>query len=51
MEQNLTEENQLEQHIKERFQILDLIGKGAYGMVWKVREISSSKIYALKKVN
>ena len=30
------------------FEILSLIGKGAFGKVWKVKEKSTSKIYAMK---
>ena len=37
-------------HISQRFQILDFIGKGAYGVVWKVKEIQTNKLFALKKV-
>jgi len=32
------------------FQILDKLGEGAYSSVYKVKRLSDSKIYALKKV-
>ena len=30
------------------FEILSLIGKGAFGKVWRVKEKSTGKIYAMK---
>jgi len=33
-----------------KYEILQRLGKGAYGIVWKVREKESGEIYALKKI-
>lgn len=32
------------------FNIREKIGSGAYGHVWKVEHIKTSKLYALKKI-
>lgn len=40
----------IDEHILKKYEIIQRIGKGAYGIVWKAREIKSSKIVALKKV-
>ena len=34
----------------ERYEKLDLIGEGTYGIVYKARDNESGKIYALKKI-
>ena len=44
------EHNFLDQSIKARFEVITKIGSGAYGHVWKVRQRSSSLIFAIKKV-
>lgn len=41
---------QIEDHVKERFEVLKLMGKGAYGIVWKVRDKKSERTVALKKI-
>ncbi len=41
---------QVEPHILKRFDILQKLGKGAYGVVWKAIDKQSGKIIALKKV-
>jgi NIMA (never in mitosis gene a)-related kinase len=33
-----------------RFEVLGLIGQGAYSLVYRVRRLRDGKIYALKKV-
>lgn len=40
----------LEPHILERFQVVQKVGSGAYGHVWKVQHIKSGHFYALKKI-
>jgi len=46
----MSDEEEVDQHILERFDINQKLGKGAYGVVWKVVEKSSGSIYALKKI-
>ena len=41
---------EVESHIYKKFEILQKLGKGAYGIVWKVMDKQSKKIMALKKV-
>ena len=36
---------------KADFKILNQLGKGSYGVVYKVRRIADSREYALKEVN
>ncbi|CAD8141481.1 unnamed protein product [Paramecium pentaurelia] len=40
----------IDQNILKKYEILTKIGKGAYGIVWKAKDIKSQKIVALKKV-
>lgn len=40
----------IENHILRKYEILELKGKGAYGIVWKVRDKKNQKILALKKI-
>jgi len=40
----------IDSHILAKYEILQKLGKGAYGIVWKVREKETSEIYALKKI-
>ena len=42
---------EIEKHILHKFEIIQKLGKGAYGVVWKARERKSGKILAIKKVN
>ena len=44
----MTEE--IEPHVLKRFEILSKLGKGAYGIVWKVNDRKNNNIAALKKV-
>jgi len=37
-------------HILERYEIQQKLGKGAYGIVWKVRDKETNEILALKKI-
>jgi mitogen-activated protein kinase 15 len=41
---------EIDQHILDRFDILQKLGKGAYGIVWKVEDKESHEILALKKI-
>lgn len=41
---------QIEDHVKDRFEILKLMGKGAYGIVWKVKDKKTDRVMALKKI-
>ena len=40
----------IEPHILKRYEIIQKMGKGAYGVVWKAIDKKTSKIIALKKV-
>lgn len=41
---------EVEQHVKERYEIQKRLGKGAYGIVWKAVDRRNKEIVALKKV-
>ena len=41
---------EIEPHIIRKLEILQKIGKGAYGIVWKAIERKSKHVVALKKV-
>ena len=41
---------EIEPHIFKKFEILQKLGKGAYGIVWKAIEKHTKKVVALKKV-
>ena len=40
----------IEPHILKKFEILQKLGKGAYGVVWKALDKRNKKFVALKKV-
>ena len=40
----------MEPHILKKFDILQKLGKGAYGVVWKAVDKQSKQLVALKKV-
>ena len=40
----------LEDHILRQYQIIDIIGHGPYGIVWKVQDKETKQNVALKKV-
>lgn len=42
--------DEIEPHIFKKFEILQKLGKGAYGIVWKALEKKTKRIVALKKV-
>jgi mitogen-activated protein kinase 15 len=41
---------EIDAHILAKYEIIQKLGKGAYGIVWKVRDKDSNEIYALKKI-
>lgn len=41
----------MENHILEKFELLEFKGKGAYGVVWKALDRKTNQVVALKKVN
>lgn len=44
----MTEE--IEPHILKKFEIIEKLGKGAYGIVWKAIDRKMKQVVALKKV-
>lgn len=40
----------IDANILKKYEILSKIGKGAYGIVWKAKDLKTQKIVALKKV-
>ena len=42
--------DEVEPHVLERFEVLQKLGKGAYGIVWKARNKKTGQVVALKKV-
>jgi mitogen-activated protein kinase 15 len=46
----MADDEEIDQHIEERFEILQKLGKGAYGVVWKVKEREGAETLALKKI-
>jgi mitogen-activated protein kinase 15 len=44
-------ENEVDQHILDRFEIQQKLGKGQYGVVWRVQEKTPDyATFALKKI-
>jgi len=46
----MTANEDIDAHITAKYEVLQKLGKGAYGIVWKVKEKESGEIYALKKI-
>lgn len=46
----MSEEEQIDQHVLRKYEILQRVGKGAYGVVWKALNRKTNEIVALKKV-
>eukprot|EP01127_Copromyxa_protea_P006325 TRINITY_DN16139_c0_g1_i1.p1 TRINITY_DN16139_c0_g1~~TRINITY_DN16139_c0_g1_i1.p1 ORF type:complete len:390 (-),score=118.78 TRINITY_DN16139_c0_g1_i1:46-1176(-) len=46
----MSEDEEIDQHIIERFDVQQKLGKGAYGVVWRVEERSTGWTLALKKI-
>ncbi|CAD8213627.1 unnamed protein product [Paramecium octaurelia] len=44
------EQKKMENHILERFELLEFKGKGAYGVVWKALDRKTNQVVALKKI-
>jgi mitogen-activated protein kinase 15 len=42
--------DKIEPHILRKFEIIQRLGKGAYGIVWKAIDKKYKKVVALKKV-
>jgi len=42
---------EIESHILRRYEIVQKLGKGAYGIVWKTIDKKTKEVVALKKVN
>jgi len=42
--------DEVEQHVSERYELIQKLGKGAYGIVWKALDKKYKQIVALKKV-
>lgn len=42
--------DEIEQHILDKYEIIDKRGKGAYGIVWKAIQRKTGRVVALKKV-
>lgn len=40
----------IETHILNKFEIIQKLGKGAYGVVWKAIDLNTKETVALKKV-
>jgi len=40
----------IDAHILAKYEVLQKLGKGAYGIVWKVRDKETNEIFALKKI-
>jgi len=40
----------IDAHILTKFEVIQKLGKGAYGIVWKVRDKESNEVVALKKI-
>jgi len=41
---------EIDAHIVAKYEVLQKLGKGAYGIVWKVRDKETTEIFALKKI-
>jgi len=46
----MTANEDIDAHITVKYEVLQKLGKGAYGIVWKVKDKESNEIYALKKI-
>ena len=42
--------DEIEPHISKKFEIIQKVGKGAYGIVWRAKERKSKQLVAVKKV-
>lgn len=45
----MSEHDKLEPHILKKFDVVRKIGSGAYGIVWKVIDRRTQRVFALKK--
>jgi len=46
----MTANEDIDAHILVKYEVLQKLGKGAYGIVWKVRDKESNEVFALKKI-
>lgn len=42
--------DKIENHVLKKYEVLQKVGQGAYGVVWKVIDKKSKRVCALKKV-
>ena len=47
---NLSMTEEIEPHILKKYEIVEKLGKGAYGIVWKAVDRKLKQVVALKKV-
>ena len=50
MTQEPHDDEQIDQHVLRKYEIIQRIGKGAYGIVWKAVNRKTNEIVALKKI-
>lgn len=43
-------DEQIDAHVLKRYEIVNRVGKGAYGVVWKATSKKSGEVVALKKI-
>ncbi|CAL6056921.1 Mitogen-activated_protein kinase [Hexamita inflata] len=46
----MSDDEQIDQHVLRKYEILSKVGKGAYGVVWKAINRKTNEIVALKKI-
>jgi mitogen-activated protein kinase 15 len=49
LQNNLKMTEEIEPHVLKKYEILQKLGKGAYGIVWKAIDKRTKEIVALKK--
>ena len=46
----MSEDEQIDQHVLRKYEIVHKVGKGAYGVVWKATSRKTGETVALKKI-